>query len=129
MQHNDGRLKVRKEVQELLHRYSEQFSDFAGIELLSVNQRGYGRNTPIHIAVQAGLTADVELLLTEGAAIDSPGEMGLTPLHYAAMEGRDELAKLLLKKGANRNVRDMDGLTAADWARNLDQKSVLKILT
>jgi ankyrin repeat protein len=112
----------------LLNRYSEEFTDFAGIELLDVNQNGYGRNRPIHVAVQAGQQADVELLLAEGAEVNSPGEMGLTPLHYAAMEGRDELAQLLLKHGANRNARDMDGLTPADWARNLDQKSVLRML-
>jgi hypothetical protein len=129
MQPLNGRFEVKKEVRELLNRYSEEFSDFAGIELLDVNQRGYGRNKPLHVAVQAGQVADVELLLAEGAEINSPGEMGLTPLHYAAMEGRDELARLLLKNGANRNARDMDGLTAADWARNLDQKSVLSLLT
>jgi ankyrin repeat protein len=93
-----------------------------------VNQLGHGQNLPIHVAVQAGLMADVELLINEGADIDAPGEMRLTPLHYAAMEGRDEIIKLLLKKGANRYARDMDGPSAADWARNLDRISVLSLL-
>lgn len=119
---------MKKELRDLLTRYSEEFTDFAGIELLDVNQNGYGRNKPIHVAVQAGQQADVELLLAEGADQNSPGEMGLTPLHYAAMEGREELVRVLLRHGANRHARDMDGLTAADWARNLGQISVLSLL-
>ena len=42
----------------------------------------------------------MELLLTQGALIESQDTCNRTPLHVAAQWGRTDLVKLLLAKGA-----------------------------
>ncbi len=53
---------------------------------------------------------------------------GFTPLMCATCYGRIEIVKYLLEKGADKNAIERKGLTAADFARKMNKKSVLEIL-
>jgi len=59
------------------------------------------------------------LLIARGADVNRPAERGRTPLMYAAATGWGDAAMidLLLKSGARADLRDDDGLSAADYAR------------
>ena len=55
---------------------------------------------------------------------------GFTPLMCATCYGRVEIAKYLLEKGADKeSVEQQGGLTAADFARKMNKKTILKLLT
>lgn len=51
----------------------------------------------------------VEILLENGAPVDSLSPGGNTPLFYAARTGRSKICKLLIEKGALKNVRNANG--------------------
>ena len=54
---------------------------------------------------------------------------GFTPLMCATCYGRVEIAKYLLEKGADKeSVEQQGGLTAADFARKMNKKTILKLL-
>ncbi len=53
---------------------------------------------------------------------------GFTPLMCATCYGRVEVAKYLLEKGADKDAVECKGLKAADFARKMNKKSVLKLL-
>jgi len=53
---------------------------------------------------------------------------GLTPLMCATCYGRVEVVKYLLEKGADKNAVESKGLSALDFARKMNKKTVLKLL-
>jgi len=53
---------------------------------------------------------------------------GLTPLMCATCYGRVEVVKYLLAKGADKGAREEKGLTARDFARKMNKKTILKLL-
>lgn len=53
----------------------------------------------------------------------------LTPLMVASCYGRTEILKILLTHGANQEAQDSKGLTAFDFARKMNKKSILKLLS
>lgn len=57
--------------------------------------------TPLHLAVMAGQTNMVELLLARNAKVNAPDRYGLTPLHKAAAFNRLAFAGRLLEQGAD----------------------------
>lgn len=71
----------------------------------------------------------VAALLTAGAFIDHAGGTNRsTALHQAARFGNVEVTKTLLAAGANRELRDRNGLTPLDRARNCRRPGVVEIL-
>ena len=60
----------------------------------------------LSIAVCAGYTLIVQLLLKRGAKVDVKDTFGKTPLIHAIENSIKELAKLLLNHGANVDVQD-----------------------
>ena len=52
---------------------------------------------------------------------------GFTPLMCASCYGRSEIVKILLDNGANKDARDSKGISATDFARKMNKKSVLKL--
>ncbi|MDD3877166.1 MAG: ankyrin repeat domain-containing protein [Bacteroidales bacterium] len=55
---------------------------------------------------------EVELLLTQGANVNSQTEEGVTPLMYAAQNGNNEMVEFLITNGADVNSKPEDGFTA-----------------
>lgn len=57
-----------------------------------------------HEACNLGHLAVVEVLVTSGALLNTPGYKNDSPLHDAVRNGRPAIAKLLLQHGALQNV-------------------------
>ncbi|XP_071803585.1 BRCA1-associated RING domain protein 1-like [Asterias amurensis] len=90
------------------------------------NSMDNARWTPLHEACNHGHTALVALLLDHGALINTPGFEHDSPLHDAVMNHRLDVVKLLLKRGASLDVRNMHGLTPADYAKSVPMRAALK---
>jgi ankyrin repeat protein len=75
---------------------------------LSIHQRGWIGETPLHWPAHNGLTEIVEMLLDAGAEIeaDEIGLYGGKPLHWAS-EHEPTTVELLLRRGANVNSRNV----------------------
>ncbi len=79
-----------------------------------LNRSGW---TALHYAATGPATAVVALLLGRGAAIESPSPNGTTPLMMAARYGPEETVDLLLGRGASLAARNIQDLSAVDFAR------------
>ena len=91
--------------------------------------------TPLHLAVAAGQLAAARLLLNSGANIEARAadEHHGTPLHWAAFVGNLAGVKFLISQGADVTVRDKNGYTPLDAARDetvpsADRPAVIKLL-
>ena len=69
------------------------------------------------------------ILLKAGADIDSrTKEAGSTPLIMAALEGHKNAVKWLLGHGADTSIRDLDGGTAEEVARDNGKGSIARLI-
>ena len=59
-------------------------------------------------------------LLKHGANVDTVVTEGQTPLMLASMRGHLEVVQLLIERGASGKAKDLNGLTALDWALQWD---------
>lgn len=62
---------------------------------------GLSKKTALHMAVQKGSIAIVELLLKKGANPNAVDTLQRTPLHYAVERGNMEIINVLISGGAN----------------------------
>jgi ankyrin repeat protein len=85
------------------------------------------RDGALAIAVQGHQIKAARLLIAHGADVNRPGDKGRTPLMHAAVAdfGDSTLLDLLLKSGARTDVRDEEGLTAADYARTYHHEELI----
>ncbi|MBJ7276249.1 ankyrin repeat domain-containing protein [Marinobacter salarius] len=97
--------------------------------------------TPLHIASAMGSEAFgdnslpidkqielIDLLLTNGAVLQSTDGTGATPLFYAAESGRARTVQFLLEKGADPNARKNDMTTPVSVAAMQGNSEVVKVL-
>jgi len=94
-----------------------------------VNQPGW---TALHYAAASGDAAIAQLLIERGAKLDalSPRQSGaVTPLMMAAREGQDGIVRLLLAKGANAGLKNTEGFTAAQLAKQAGHDKVAGLLS
>jgi ankyrin repeat protein len=68
------------------------------------------------------------ILLKTGLSIDSQGRMGNTPLMWAAVAGNYELAEIFLNMGANYLLRNNEGQTAYEIARENGYRNITNLL-
>ena len=68
--------------------------------------------TPLHIAVRAGHTEALQLLLKHGALSDSVDYLGRTPLHHAAERGFTECLDALLTDGSKAGALNVNIISA-----------------
>ncbi len=71
----------------------------------------------LRTACLRGDLAEVKLLLSKGADVNSTDDVGWSALHYAAHHGHTEVVKTLIQAGANLNVQPkIDGRTPLHFA-------------
>jgi len=79
-----------------------------------VNRSGW---TPLHYAASGPGSDVVAMLLARGADIDAPSPNGTTPLMMASRYGPEDSVDLLLARSASLAVRNIQALSAVDFAR------------
>ena len=79
-----------------------------------VNKPGWA---PLHYAATRGHLEVMNVLLENHAYIDAASPNGSTPLMMAAMYGTPSAVKLLLEAGADPSLKNIQGLTAIDFAQ------------
>ena len=79
-----------------------------------VNKPGW---TPLHYAATKGHLEVMKILLDNHAYIDAASPNASTPLMMAAMYGTPSAVKLLLEAGADPSLKNIQGLTAIDFAQ------------
>lgn len=95
-----------------------------------VNAADVQGNTPIVHASGGTVPETVQVLIDAEADIDVRfGDEKWTPLMMAAAEGSLECAKVLLKAGANQSVKDTDGETALDFAKEKGHTELIELLS
>jgi len=72
--------------------------------------------------------AVVDLLLENGAELETKDKNGRTPLLWAVIDQREAEVKLLLEKGADLETKDKDGQTPLLWAAEKKYEQVMKPL-
>ncbi|MFT5173458.1 MAG: ankyrin repeat protein [Gammaproteobacteria bacterium] len=97
----------------------------AGADPNQCNDKG---QHPLAGVSYKGLSALVELLLAHGANPDGASGAARTPLMYAAMYNHAVVSKALLDGGADAGLRNPDGLTALDLARQMRAVHTIKLL-
>ncbi|KOO33211.1 hypothetical protein Ctob_016545, partial [Chrysochromulina tobinii] len=69
------------------------------------------------------------LLAAEAIEVNAKSNNDTTALHGAAAWGHLAIAKRLLEGGADPTLRDKDGKTALDWARQYGKSEVVALLS
>lgn len=93
-----------------------------------VNKPGW---TPLHYAASnpEPISLDmVRLLLEHHAYIDADSPNKTTPLMMAARYGRDPVVQLLLEEGADPLLRNEQGLSAIDFARQAGRPASVELI-
>ena len=73
--------------------------------------------TPLYLVLTSGHFEVVELLLKYGADINASGLDSDTVLHWASMRGYQKLVRQVLEHGANVHVKNREGKTPLQVAR------------
>lgn len=90
-----------------------------------VNKPGW---TPLHYAATGGHVAIVRMLLDSNAYIDAASPNGSTPLMMAAMYGTVDAVKVLVESGADPALKNDLGLTAIDFARQVQRDDMVAVI-
>lgn len=90
-----------------------------------VNKPGW---TPLHYAATGGHLAVMRLLLDSHAYIDAASPNGTTPLMMAARYANKDAVQLLLDAGADPMLKNILGLTAIDFARQVHKEESVALI-
>jgi ankyrin repeat protein len=116
---NDAALKGQRKMVQLLLEHGAR-----------IDARNADGGTPLHDAALGGSTEVIGLLLDRGAQIDARElQSGATPLMLAASLGRLEAILVLLQRGANTSLRDNNGHSALDRARETENPAAIRALS
>ena len=85
--------------------------------------------TPLVVAAGNGHIDLVGVLIERKANLEACGPQKFTPLRRAVFNGKADVAKLLLDKGAKKNVKDVDGKEALDYAITRKHYDIITLLT
>jgi len=93
-------------------------SRFAGVNM-----------TTLILAISSNRVGVARVLLKAGVNPNAATDGGLTPLMVAARRGSVDGVQLLLESGADANLKDTNGDSALDFARNSRHSDVVGLLT
>ena len=99
-----------------------------GAELEWRNPNGW---TPLAIACQRGRYEAAEALCAHGAELDVRDDSQNTPLMWAAcsgFNGSTKICEMLLALGADPSLKDNNGKTALDYARQYNKPECAALL-
>ena len=97
-----------------------------GADINATTDNGY---TPLTSACANGHTSITRLLLDRDCSnVNAVDDDGVTALHKACWEGSTECVKELLAHGADTSIKNKDGETPLDIARNQNHKAVIALL-
>ena len=68
----------------------------------------------------------VKHFLEVGADIDAQDRVKRTPLHWASSYGHTNMVRFLLEAGANQKIKNLQGKSAKDLARDDETRAVFK---
>ena len=97
-------------------------------ERVNAKDKGYGNNSPLHVAVENGNLEIAEFLLTHGAKTNSKNFEKRTVLMMLDEDATPELVNLLLRYGAKINLFDKEGNTALMFAAEYSSDAVVQTL-
>ncbi|MCW9014837.1 MAG: ankyrin repeat domain-containing protein [Gammaproteobacteria bacterium] len=99
----------------------------AGADVNAVDKGGYSVLMVVSIFNNAKVLG---LLIEYGASVDlqDPG-FGWSGLIWSAKEGHYQNVKTLIEAGADKNLRDLSGKSALDWARENQHSEIVNLLT
>ena len=92
-----------------------------------LGERNLRRQTPLHIAADAGRHGVVQLLLAHEAPVNVVGGRGETALHAAAANGHAPVVRLLLERGA-KVLSDKQGQTPLHRAAQRGHASTVAVM-
>lgn len=93
-----------------------------------VNARNENGSTALMYAAFNGKASVAEVLLGAGAKINQSNNNGHTALMSAAAHGYRNTLILLLEKGADPTVKDKEGTSVLDYARDNEFPEIVKLL-
>jgi ankyrin repeat protein len=84
--------------------------------------------TPLLLAIENGFFETTELLLKNGADVNSKNTEGQTLLICASIHGKSDAVRFLIERGVDVNLRDNSGNTALIWASQMGDTKIVNIL-
>jgi ankyrin repeat protein len=98
----------------------------SGADIYAIDHEGV---SVFDMAITYNNVAMVEFFLEKNIDVNATQrKSGFTPLMCASCYGRGEIVQLLLQNNADKDAIDMKGLTATEFARKMNKKSVLRLL-
>ena len=82
----------------------------------------------LHEAIMRRDVSLVEVMLRDGANVDSTDDDGMTPLHLASLGGETQICRILIEEGADVNATDSRGLAPLTLAVLADQRGLVLLL-
>lgn len=93
-----------------------------------INAQDSQGDTPLQMAASSGVESTALYLISHGADVNIANKENETPLILASSVGSESIVSALLDAHATRDVTDVDGRTAADWARLNKHPEIVKLL-
>lgn len=93
-----------------------------------INVRSHEKDTPLHLAAQAGYEETVKTLIKLGADINALTDTKQTPLHLAAISGQCCIVEHLINNGAKIDVFDKQQMTPLHKACQFGRLETVKYL-
>ena len=100
------------------------------VENANLEESDFILGTPLHVAVNTGNTAMMELLIAAGSSIEAPSELlGMRPIHLAINTGDADILRFLISSGADVNaITTVQGETALHIAVRLGNEDLVGVL-
>ena len=89
---------------------------------------GWDGHTALAIACRSGSYEAAEALCAHGAELDARDNSQHTPLILAVWKDSTKICEMLLALGADPSLKDKDGKTALDWARQRNKPECAALL-